>query len=343
MSGDRLGQLDLFGADGAVLNAVSIVPAVQATVARSAAITPPVPVVAVEPLVTPAVQRGAIEDAGAELVANRRNKIRSAQGWADIAPLNDALRVKTTVKGNIWPKPDYAELIADGMRPLVAHIVKQVYDSVASKPVPGAGGLLDDVRLQQYVRALNEVERGVMDWASDQKSIAQWVQKNIRTAGAMLGKEVVNLSDLAGESQTLIDKVFPNGWKVMRTEVITAGGNKLLGALQPGFTDIKRAMKALDVGWPEKRESWEVQGYRIVENPLVDVHESRFIRDMESSRYFVSVEKDQWPLRSFGTLEEQAEILFRLGCDEVQGFYFARPMLEADLMAWLQEESRSIG
>ncbi len=33
---------------------------------------------------------------------------------------------------------------------------------------------------------------------------------------------------------------------------------------------------------------------------------------------------------------EQAEILRRLECDEVQGYYFARPMVEADLLRWLK-------
>lgn len=33
----------------------------------------------------------------------------------------------------------------------------------------------------------------------------------------------------------------------------------------------------------------------------------------------------------------QAEILRRLGCDEVQGFYFARPMAEAALVVWLND------
>ncbi len=234
-----------------------------------------------------------IEDAGEELKFNRRNRNKTGKRWDDIAHLNDTLKVKEAVKGNIWPKPDYKALIDAGMQPMVAHIVKQVYDSVAVKPVVGRGAL-DDVALQRYIGALDRVERGVMAWATDSVALKAWVASNARTAGSMLGRSV-NISDLAGESETLLDKVYPGGYKLFRDELMIGGGNKLLGALQPRYDEIRKAMKALEKGWPEKREAWEVQGFRVVENPSVVVEkhpskegcfllgvEDRFIKSYES-------------------------------------------------------------
>jgi EAL domain-containing protein (putative c-di-GMP-specific phosphodiesterase class I) len=37
---------------------------------------------------------------------------------------------------------------------------------------------------------------------------------------------------------------------------------------------------------------------------------------------------------------EQARLLKALQCDEVQGFYFAKPMAEKDLNIWLTEHDK---
>lgn len=234
-----------------------------------------------------------IEDAGEELVFNRRNRIKTGKRWNDISHLNDTLKVKEAVKGNIWPKPDYKALIEAGMQPMVAHVVKQIYDAVAVKPVVGRG-VLDDAALQRYIGALDRVEKGVMAWAKDTAALKAWANANMRVAGAMLGRQVA-VSELAGGSATLLDHVFPGGYKAYRDELLIAGGNKLLGALQPGYREISKASKALEKGWPEKREAWEVQGYRVVENPEVTVEphfskegvfllavEDRFIKSFDS-------------------------------------------------------------
>ena len=226
-----------------------------------------------------------IQDAGEELVHNRRNRIRNAKGWGDISHLNDALKVKEAVKANIWPKPDYKKLIEGGMEPLVAHVVKQVYDSVAVKPMHRRGAALDDAALKQYIDALNRVETGLMQWATNSAAIKQWVVANARVAGAMLDR-VTSLSELAGEPKTLLNSVYPNGWKVFDSELTIGGGNKLLGSLQPGYAEINRAFKAIKIGWPERREAWEVQGFSVIENPIVEAESV----DPKSDNYFLSVD-----------------------------------------------------
>lgn len=281
-------QIDLFGAvppratGSARAVGETSLPGVRDVAPR---IADPIPTKAViPPSVIDVVSGKAIQDAGAELVYNRRNRVKTAKGWSDIAHLNDALKVKEAVKGNVWPKPDYKQLIEDGMQPMVAHIVKQVYDSVAVKPVIGGRDVLDDAALQRYIAGLNRVESGVMQWARDSVALKHWADSNARYAGAMLGQRI-SITELAAERKTLLDAVCPGGWKEYRAEVLISGGNKLLAALQPKFDEIKRAIKAIDGGWPEKREAWEVQGFRVVENPVVIV-------DKLSSRndgYFLTV------------------------------------------------------
>lgn len=252
-----------------------------------------------------------IQDAGEELVHNRRNRIKTAKGWGDISHLNDALKVNQTVKANVWPKPDYKKLIEDGMDPLVAHMVKQVYDCVAVKPAISSRNVLDDVLLQRYIGALNRVEKGLMQWSQDREALKQWAESNARYAGAMLGRQIA-LSDVAKEPKTLVDAVFPGGWRTYKEELIISGGNKLLGALQPGYEEIKRATNAIKKGWPEKREAWEIQGFSVVSGATANVEQlgkeslyfvyvnDKFVRKCESMEEAQAVAKEIKPFALLG-------------------------------------------
>ena len=271
MAGDRLSQLDLFGSDGSVSAAaasvgVRVVAAVPVEAVVS--VVAPVALAAAAAVGRKVVASAGIADAGAELVRNRRNILKSAKGWGDVAHLNDALKAREVVKANVWPKPDYKALIAGGMQPIVAHIVKQVYDSVAIKPVVGGRSVVDDAVFQRYITGVNRVETGLMQWVEDSNALRAWTAANMRVAGAMLGRQV-SLSDLASDPRSLLDLVFPGGVKLFRDEALVVGGNKVIGALVPRYEEVNRAVSAIKKGWPEKREAWEVQGFSVVENPVV--------------------------------------------------------------------------
>lgn len=215
------------------------------------------------------VSEDRIVDAGEELVANRRNRGRQALTWQDLASLNDALKVKEAVKGNIWPKPDYQALIDGGMQPLIAHVVKQVYDSVAARPASTLGGVVGDAQLQSYLAGVQRVEQGLMSWVDDKAALKAWTEKSMAALGGGMGLRVA-LTDLLPAS-SLLERVYPDGWRGHRQELRLVGGNKLLGALQPGYDEIQRACKAIDAGWPGKREAWEVQGFKVLERPDVRI------------------------------------------------------------------------
>jgi hypothetical protein len=202
------------------------------------------------------------EDAGVELSYNRRNRVRAGLKWEDLSGKNVTLRVKETTKTNVYPRPDYEALIADGMQPVVAHLVKQVYDTIATKPM--VRGVPSDEDLQRYIDGVNRVMSGAMTWARDNQSLSKWAAGQARSAGAMLGRRV-SLSELSEGSRTLLDTVYPGGWKEFRSEVTIVGSNKLLGALQPDYDEARRAFKAIEAGWPSKQEAWQKQGYHVVE------------------------------------------------------------------------------
>lgn len=234
-----------------------------------------------------------ITDAGEELVANRRNRGKVATTWTAIEGLNDTLKVKEAVKANVWLKPDYPQLIDAGMQPLVAHIVKQVYDSIAAKPA--VSGLMTDSQLQAYIAGLQRIEQGLMKWTKDKQALKAWSNKNMSSAAAMLGQRVA-LSDL-GATTSLLEYVYPDGWRHHQSELRIVGGNKVLGALQPGYDEIKRAGKAIDGGWPSKRESWEVQGFKILDQARPSVDLNPF-----SKNYLLTI--DRYHLKSFATEAE---------------------------------------
>ena len=214
-----------------------------------------------------------IEDAGAELTYNRRNRSKSAKSWDDIGQLNDALKVKETVKANIWPKPDYEALIDGGMQPIIAHIYKQVYDGVAPKPVATRDGFNDNL-IKTYISSLNKIEDGLNKWVNNPAALSQWAASNARVAGAMLGHKI-GITDLLPVDNLLLT-VFPGGWRAWEAEVRAAGANKLLSALQPGYSEIERAIKSIGKGWPSKREAWQIQGFSVVARNDVSVEQSTF-------------------------------------------------------------------
>lgn len=245
--------------------------------------------------------RGAeIKDAGAELVYNRRNRTRSAKRWEDVSGLNDALKVREVIKANVWPKPDYALLIADGIPPLIANIVKQVYDSVAVVPVPVRGGVVDDALLQRYITGINQIHDATMRWADDANAMKQFAVANLSLVGGVLGQRV-SLGPV-DDNLTLYSMVFPGGWKAHREVLMVVGGNKVMGALQPGYSEIKKALKAIREGWPAKREAWQVQGFRISHSPPVKVEANNLRKD---DSFFVSV--DGRYVRNFDTQSEADE------------------------------------
>lgn len=180
-------------------------------------------------------------DAGAELTYNRRNRVKRGLVWSDLEGLETALRVREVTKAKVYPRPDYQGLIDSGIEPVHAHLVKQVYDSLAAKPT--ANNPTDD-QLQAYITGVNRVMAGTLSWVRDPNGAKVW---NGRRA----------------TGNRMLDHVYPDGWKELRNETSLLGG-RYFSALQPGYTEERRAKAAVADGWPDAQEAWQKQGFSVV-------------------------------------------------------------------------------
>lgn len=238
----------------------------------------------------------ATEDAGQELVANRRNRVDRGLRWDDLVAMDPALRVREARKDRIIPKPDYQALADTVIHPMVAYVVKQAYDSISVQP--NVRGAATDQDLQRYILAANRYMSGVMNWANDQDKTRAWMSSLGTQAGAYLGAsrgELTSIQSLAQRpAQSLLQTVYGDNWRAFRDEVIVLGGNKALGALQPAMSDAVKAMKEIDKGWPGKLEAWQKRGMRVIEPQTVevDVHVQAERGDRDAYAYVMLTVRD---------------------------------------------------
>lgn len=239
-------QGDLFDTSGNV-NPV----AVQTQQSESSIITEPIKT---ESTVAPT--SGEITDVGDQLWYNKRNILARKMGWEDIKDLNPTLKVKEAVKSKIWARPDYEELVAGGMNPLTAYAIKQVYDSISSKP--STYGTPKDADIKIYLEEINRVKDAVWEWAKNptaQKEFLVYIGESAK-------KAAINPFSVS-RFNNLVDIAYPpdaNNKRYENQEVRAAVrmiGGKVVPAMQISVDDMVKAMKEIQSGWPSPKESWE--------------------------------------------------------------------------------------
>lgn len=224
-----------------------------------------------------------IEDVGAQLYANRRNFTGRGIKWDDVQTLNETLKIKEVTKAKVWPRPNYEQLVADGMPALLARMVKHVYDGISAGPTVRAGEITDE-QLQRYIDTLTKVRDGLFDFVNDEKAVSEFASSVLALNGgarSMAGPvSIIDMMktdvDAKAVSELLLRRVWPEEYapeRAMRPfsrgtkangEVAIIGGNKALAALQFVRQDFAKWGADLTKGWPGKREAWEVQGYRVL-------------------------------------------------------------------------------
>lgn len=106
-----------------------------------------------------------IEDAG-EKIGGARKDAWASRGLnlEDLVTMSNGEQAKYVTKDGVWPKPDYAAMVADGMPAEVAALVKLIRDGLAAKPkVDTPDGRRAYVTMMGHVRSEFEKVRSIED------------------------------------------------------------------------------------------------------------------------------------------------------------------------------------
>ena len=254
-----------------------------------------------------------IEDVGENLWYNRRNFTGKALAWTDVKDLNDTLKVKEVVKSKVWPRPDYEQLVADGMQPFFARMLKQIYDGIAVEPSGKT-----DADLERYIAVVGRVREAVFDWAKDNNANREFLSAIAERAKPFGQQGPISLAGMAKPDnfvRVIVDRVWPEtvGKTVGRfrggeplADVRIIGGNRALQAMQLTLNDAVAAMKDLGKGWPAKQEAWQRQGYQIAPSTQAVVSEgARYDKDGKQTILWSVATADGWKGRTISESYEK--------------------------------------
>lgn len=127
----------------------------------------------------------AINDFGEKIGGAKKDlwKLRGL-GLEDLPEMNATEKLNLIKKDNVWPKPDYAALAADGLPVKVVYYIKKVRDSLGVQPVltnrdntPEA--VLD--KQEKYIKFVGAVKEAVLACKSDGDILAlgkEWLTNN---------------------------------------------------------------------------------------------------------------------------------------------------------------------
>lgn len=215
-------------------------------------------------------------DVGGEMAANRRAKGLSMDDIKNAS--NDTERVQMAVKAKLWEKPDYQALVDGGVQPVIAHVIKQVYDSLSTKPQ-----YKDSKYLYAYVETVEAAKKAVDKLLSDKTMMDSMIvsigvkassQRMIMGGGKV--DELRKFNDLKTKFDGndpldyLVNSVFPKNEQGARwgsknpvgNDKANATGKRFYLTLQLGLNNFVDALKAIEQGFPAKREQWQIS-YRI--------------------------------------------------------------------------------
>lgn len=213
-------------------------------------------------------------DVGVEMLGNRRSKGLTMKDILNAE--NDTARVALAVKEKLWGKPDYQALVDSGVQPVIAHLVKQLYDSLSTKPAyQGENYLL------AYVNTVELAKKAVDDFLADKNAMVKMIiavatkakkqSYMLSGAGNGIGVAISELSgNEVGEEDTAIfdyflDRIFPKNAQGHRwgrgntegNEKANATGKRFYREVQVNLSNFIDAMKAVEAGWPAKQEAWQ--------------------------------------------------------------------------------------
>jgi hypothetical protein len=216
------------------------------------------------------------DDVGGEMSFNRRQR---GYTRADIdAAENETTKVQMAVKSKLWARPDYQEMVDEGIQPAIAHIIKQLYDTIPTKP-----SVSGEKYLNAYVDVVTDMKDAVDAFLSDPKAISRMVGDIAERASKYnraMGSKSISVAELGsgvsnneGGLDYFIDAIFPKNdmgyrWgsrNKLGNDRAIATGNRFYKEIGLGLSNFTKAMKAIkEDGFPAKMEAWQ-RSYRIKE------------------------------------------------------------------------------
>ncbi len=217
-----------------------------------------------------------VADVGENLFYNRRNFTGKALQWDEVKNLNNTLKVKEVVKSKVWPRPNYEELIASGLNPLLARMVKKTYNGVANEPRKK-----DDASLERYISVVGKIRTNLFDWIKDLSADEEFM-KAVDTAIAgehlhlnpILEKTKYGLffkiwPEAKGTGSTLYSIGGETAEDIRAVDAAKGRGRRRYHSLDADLAifenrDIIGALNDLKEGWPTPQEAWQRQGWKVL-------------------------------------------------------------------------------
>lgn len=206
------------------------------------------------------------DDVGGEMFGNLR---QTGLSLSDIKNAdNDSQKLLLAQKKKIWERPDYEAMVAGGVEPAVAHTIKQIYDTIPTKPA-----YKTDKFIYAYVEGIEALRKATDQFLGDKeaqaaviKYVAEQASRRSRGSFSLIQDGVTKQDKNAPKPhEYILDIVFPKNkeghrWGRGNDEGnvrANALGNKLYRSLDFSVNGYVKAMKAIKEGWPAKQEAWQ--------------------------------------------------------------------------------------
>ena len=113
-----------------------------------------------------------IQDFG-EKIGGAKKDLWKERGLAldDLTDMNSDERVKFITKDNIWKKPNYQELVNNGMSTRVAYFIKTIRDATPTKPQFYSLSDMEE-RQESYISFISELRDFVMNIKDDSEILS---------------------------------------------------------------------------------------------------------------------------------------------------------------------------
>ena len=263
-----------------------------------------------------------IEDFGQKIGGSRKDRWKDrGLNVDDYNGLTDTEKQAYAVKTQVFPKPDFAKMIEDGMTRSLAWQVKEVFDAVAPKPnISGsvqANPEARDAALRNYVETVGRLRDGLAQIKSpaDISALRDILFPKDTPSG--YGRATLGLSTATRAVLNTASKIVRNSYVLYETMA----------------SDSYRAYKSAESlkkspAWPEAQEQWE----RVFKIHKLSAGESLYDKSrggritLTQDEYFVTGKKGSSMLVSGLTSEADAIAWAKSKINTTGGSEFKRPL-----------------